>query len=216
MTKWYFFYLFVLVHHASQAQHVFSENEKIFIYEYILNETLFNEKESDEVGDFFYTSFHKDSTYIVVNENTTYSLDTEINALKRLLKLDTLIEIPSSFDIKTIEDIHSQINIKPAFFSFESASHFLRDTSCLSTVCFSNIYYLENRYFVLIQQLKKYKDCYDCLVPYCYYEFEICKSNGLINFINKFGSIYSYTNPSTNENAIFFRKIVDLKKFECR
>lgn len=200
----------------SFGQRIFTDNEKIFIYEYILNETLLNEKETDEFGVIFYSPFHKDSAYVKINSNAAYKENLSMNSLMDLLEIDSLTEHANSYNIQILKQLHSQIQIQIDIFSFERAQKLIREPACKSAIWFSNIFSYGERYFVLIHQLKLYEHCYDCIIPYHYYEFEICDSTGLINFTKKYENIYLLINHDTNEGSMGVQRIVDLKKFECR
>lgn len=216
IIKYVMFLLALLWVNASFGQRIFTDNEKIFIYEYILNETLFNEKETDVYGVIFYSPFHKDSAYVMINANSAYKKMVEMKGLKKLLEIDSLTEHTNSYNWQIIEQLHSQLKIQIDNFSFEQAKIIIREPACKSAIWFSNIFSKGNRYFVLIQQLRLHEQCDDCILPYNYYEFEICTSNGMINFTKKYENIYHITNHDTNIRTIGVQRIVDLKKFECR
>lgn len=216
IIKYVMFQLALLWVNASFGQRIFTDNEKIFIYEYILNETLLNEKDYDEYGVIFYSPFHKDSIYVKINGNASYKEMVEMKALKELLVIDSLTEHLNSYNWQIIEQLHSQVKIQIDNFSFEQAKKIIREPACKSAIWFSNIFSKGNRYFVHIQQLRLYEQCDDCILPYNYYEFEICTSNGLINFTKKYENIYHITNHDTKIRTMGAQRIVDLKKFECR
>ncbi|MBK9689588.1 MAG: hypothetical protein IPO65_18230 [Saprospiraceae bacterium] len=216
IIKYVMFQLALLWVNASFGQRIFTDNEKIFIYEYILNETLLNEKETDEYGVIFYSPFHKDSAYVKINANATNKEMVEMKGLKKLLKIDSLTEHANSYNRQILEQLHSQIKIQIDHFTFERAKKNIRELDCSSAIWFSNIFSFGDRYFVLIQQLRLHEQCDDCILPYNYYEFEICTSNGLINFTKKYENIYHITNHDTNMRTMGVQRIVDLKKFECR